>query len=58
MLVPNICKICGRALIKTAGPIGPVCLRRLKIKNVRSSKKTTRAEHNALSKNMDIFGGY
>ena len=29
------CVICGRELIKTAGPIGPTCARKMQLKRIR-----------------------
>jgi hypothetical protein len=48
------CSVCGKELVKSNGPIGPTCLRRLKPKNLR--KYNSNSAYIKMFGNQDFFG--
>lgn len=53
----SYCVVCGRELTKTAGPIGPKCLQKLRPRNIRV-RGTTKKQHEKICANYDMYGEY
>ena len=45
------CLVCGRKLRKTAGPVGPVCAKRIKQKDIFGDSKVGSADVQGAGKN-------
>lgn len=52
----HYCSVCGRELRKTAGPIGPKCLQKMRPRNIRA-RHITKAQHNKMWTKYDMYGG-
>lgn len=52
----HYCSVCGRELTKTAGPIGPKCLQKMKPRNIRV-KRVSKAQYSKISASYDMYGG-
>ena len=52
----HYCAVCGRELIKTSGPIGPTCLRKIQPRNRRVRGLTKKQYENICAK-YDMYGG-
>lgn len=50
------CAVCGRRLIKTDGPIGPVCKRRM-LGLISRRKRMSKKTYIKMMKKYDLFGG-
>ncbi len=49
------CQICGRELTKSAGPIGPKCLQKLKGKSSRGTR-LSKAQYIKMAAKHDMYG--
>ena len=48
------CTVCGRELVKTSGPIGPTCLRKIQPRN-RRTRKLTKKQYENICLKYDIY---
>ena len=53
--MPSYCAVCGRELTKTAGPVGPKCLQKLRPRNIRV-KGVTKKQHEKICAKYDMYG--
>jgi len=51
----NYCRVCGRELKKTNGPIGPKCLQKIKGKSPRKVVKTSKSKFAKMAAKYDMY---
>lgn len=52
----HYCMVCGRELIKTSGPIGPTCLKKIQPRN-RRVRGLTKKQYNNICSKYDMYRG-
>lgn len=51
----HYCSVCGRELVKTSGPIGPTCLKKIKPRNSRV-RGITKKQFEKICVKYDMYG--
>ncbi len=54
-MMAHYCSVCGRELVKTSGPIGPVCLKKIKPRNARV-RGITKKQFEKICVKYDMYG--